>query len=395
MSRLLLLTPAELTRDPRARRQATAALARGIEVVGLCGQTSGEPPAELSGVLVHRVGRGRSQRPPEYAGERTPSRLNPPLREAVGLYRLLRLTARTARLWAAGRRAGSFDVIHANDFETLPAASLLARRSRSRLVYDAHELYAEFEPDPPRAYRSVAARLEGALARRADSVVTVSRPLADELRGRLRLPRMPFVVLNAPELDEHAGPQIAEAGPVRAVYQGAFGPGRPFEDLLEALALAPNASLTVRVVHADPTALRAAVRRRGLGERVVVADPLPPAELISGLRGFDAGLIFDRPLTRNAELSLPNKLFDYLMAGLAVVVPALPALAPFVEDAGVGLTFQPGRPDRLGECLERLAADRETLAEMRARSLALARGRYNAERQSETLEDAWGLKGAG
>src|SRR5205823_1591941 len=45
--RLLLLNPTELTRDPRARRQALAALARSWEVVGLCRPAPGEQPLEL------------------------------------------------------------------------------------------------------------------------------------------------------------------------------------------------------------------------------------------------------------------------------------------------------------------------------------------------------------
>ena len=54
-----LLNPTELTRDPRARRQALAALARGWEVVGLCRPAPGEQPLELPGVRVIRVGRER------------------------------------------------------------------------------------------------------------------------------------------------------------------------------------------------------------------------------------------------------------------------------------------------------------------------------------------------
>ena len=63
-----------------------------------------------------------------------------------------------------------------------------ARRARARLVYDAHELYASFEADPPRLYRAAMLALERALARRADAVVTVSDPIADELVRTLGWP---------------------------------------------------------------------------------------------------------------------------------------------------------------------------------------------------------------
>lgn len=385
--RLLLLTPAELSRDPRARRAAAAARAREYEVVGLCGRISGEDPVPLDGVRVVRVGRRGRPNPVHESGFLPRRRL----RELRGLYRLGRLAARTLALFRAGRRLGSFDVVHVNDFETLPAGWLLAHRGRARLVYDAHELYSAFEPEPPRLYRAATMRLEAALARRADAVVTVSEPLADELVRTLGLRAPPLVVLNVPELQGEEPLEQIE-GPLRAIYQGAFGPGRPLEDLLEAVRLAPNTHLTIRVVRVDPRSIEAAVAERGLAERVAVAEPLLPDCLVVGLRGFDVGIVFDRPDTRNSELSLPNKLFDYLMAGLAVVAPRLPALAPLIEEERVGATFEPGDPAALAEALEGLAGDHSRLGELRRRAREVAVNRYNARVQAEVLEQAWGTE---
>src|SRR5215210_7785875 len=173
MPRLLLVTPAELTRDPRARRAAEAAQSLGFGVVGLSGRISGEEPVELEGVVVVRTGReGRTN--VQWKMGTDPRRERTLVRELRGLYRLLRLARRTAALVRAGRTLGGVDVVHANDLETLPAAYLLARESGSRLVYDAHELYADFDPDAPRAARALLTFLERRLARRADAVVTVS-----------------------------------------------------------------------------------------------------------------------------------------------------------------------------------------------------------------------------
>jgi glycosyltransferase involved in cell wall biosynthesis len=230
------------------------------------------------------------------------------------------------------------------------------------------------------------------LARRADAVVTVNEPLGAELRERLRLPRAPLVVLNTPEIDRAEPPPAPPAGPLEAVYVGSFGPGRPIGDLLEALQLAPNVRLTLRVVRLPRSTLVRERAVRALENRLTIADPLPPDQVIAALRGSHVGVIFDRPLTRNSELSLPNKFFEYLMAGLAVVGSRLPALTPFVEDEGLGLTFEPGRPVELAAALERLAADRELLAGCRRRARELAVERYNAERQAATLAEAWGAR---
>jgi glycosyltransferase involved in cell wall biosynthesis len=392
MPRLLLLTPAELSRDTRARRTAAAAVDFGFEVVGLCGQISGEEPLPLDHVVVRRVGRrGRSSH--AWRSGAAGGRTRPFVRELRGLYRLARLFARTALLVRAGRTLGRFDVVHANDFDTLPAAWLLARATRSRLVYDAHELYSAFEADPPRAYRAVARALEARLARQADAVTTVSQPLAYELQRVLGLDTPPLVVLNAPQRSA-AEPESFESGPLRAIYQGGLGPGRELADVLRA-AEAPDVAVTLRVVLADQDELRAAVADRGLAGRVAVADPVPPDRAVDALHDFEVGIIFDRPYTRNNELSFPNKFFEYLMGGLAVVAPRLPALAPVIEAEGVGVTFDPSRADGLPSALTQLARDRQRLNEMRGRARRAARERFNAEAAAAVLAEAWNAASPG
>ena len=283
-----------------------------------------------------------------------------------GLGRAWRLGTETWRLRRAGRRAGRFDVIHAHDFATLPAGRLLARRG-ARLVYDAHEIYADQEPGGPGLRRALVRLLEGPLARRADAVVTVSEPIARELSDSLGLRKKPLVVLSCPPRMD-IEPAERGDGPLLALYQGAMGPGRPLEDLL------------VAAQHADPAALKG----------IELAEPIDPDRLVEAAAPFHVGLVINRPVTRNDELVLPNKLFEYLMAGLAVVVPRLPGLAPLVEGERIGLTYEPGRPELLGAALTELARDPERLAEMRARARRLALERFNAESQLPALLEAWG-----
>jgi glycogen synthase len=387
--RLLLLTPSELTRDPRARRAAVAALARGFEVAGLCGRLGSGEAASLEGVAVARVGHERVARTLRKAGAGGLTESRPLVRELRGVFRIGRVLTLTAQLRAAARRLGRFDVVHANDFATLPAAWLTARANGARLVYDAHELYAQEEASMPSTYRAFVRALEGFLARRAHAVVTVSEPLARELAVELRLGRRPLVVLNAPPREEVEEPRAD--GPLRAIYQGAVAPGRPLEDLWEAVAASDGVELTVRVAGVDLEALRREVALRGLEGRVRVAEPVPPDRLVAALAGHDVGVIFNRPRAGHFQVALPNRLFEYMMAGLAVVCPALPALAEIVEGEGVGVTYTPGSPAALGAVLTELASDRERVTQLGRQARRRALERYNADVESSQLERAWGL----
>jgi glycosyltransferase involved in cell wall biosynthesis len=234
----------------------------------------------------------------------------------------------------------------------------------------------------------VSASLEGSLARRADVVSTVSEPIADELRRRLRLEETPRVVLNCPPLVEVAVEPPPEGSPLAVVYQGAMGPGRPLEDLLVAAEHAPGAHFTLRIAGADPAQLRREVEGRGL-DNVEVVEPVAPDRLVEALAGFEVGLVINRPVTQNDELVFPNKLFEYLMAGLAVAAPRLPGLAPVVDGEGIGVTFEPGRPEDLGAVLTALAGDRGRVLGLRRRARQLAVERYNAEAQADALVSLW------
>jgi glycosyltransferase involved in cell wall biosynthesis len=345
MARLLLLTAGEPARDPRARRASAAADGLGWEV---------------STVSLAPAGPRRLARPRAFG------------RELRGLYRLIRLVRRTAVLVRGGRGRPA-DVVHANDLETLPAGWLLARRLKARLVYDAHELYTGFEERPPRLWARAIRALEGGLARRADAVVTVSEGIAVELERIHRLPERPLVVLNCPPLEPVA--VEPRSGRAKAVYQAAVGPGRDLVDLEQVAAA--GVDVTARVLGLDD----------GL-RGVETLPPVEPAELVSSLQPYDIGLVIDRPVTRNAELALPNKLFEYLMAGLAVLVPDAPEMSRLVEGEGVGVVYGRGG---IGPAAAALARDRARVDEMRRRARALAEASLNAEAQLPALHRAWGL----
>ena len=334
------LTVSEPAADPRAQRVVEAAASRGLPVTSVSLYRRPGPAPSLPGKHALRsVGRLA--------------------RTAVITLRLL--------LRARGLRPA---VVHAHDLDTLPAGWLLAARTRARLVYDAHELYTGFDVDPPRLWLAVIRHVEGFLARRAAAVVTVSPEIATELERRYGLATPPLVVLNCPAMVDA---DVAEHPSLRAIYQAAAGPGRFLEDLPSVA----NVSIDARVVGA--TAAPA---------HIELLPPVPPYEIVSSLAPYDLGLVIDRTETDNARFALPNKLFEYMMAGLAVVVPHASAMARLVHEEGVGRTYRPGQ---LGDVLAELAADRAQVDAMRRRARAAAVERYNAEAQRPALFAAWGL----
>lgn len=393
MPRLLVVTARELTQDIRARRQVEAALAHGWEVAGLSLQTAGDRPAPFVDLPIVRVGGDRVGGTLRRAGLGGFRSSPPAVRELRGLFRLARLARASLALSSAARPLGRFDVVHANDLDSLPGATLIARRLGARLVYDSHELYTVMEADPPRLYRAAVSALERALAQRAAAVVTNCEPYADALVPHLRLRERPIVHLNAPSRVDGVALPEPHAGPLRAIYQAASDlPGRPLVDLLTAAEHAPGVRITLRVVDLDRDTIEREITARGIADRLELVPPVPVTGLIDGLRGFDVGIIVRRALTANDELPVPGKLFEYMMAGLAVVCPRLPGLVPIVEGEEIGLLYEPSRPETLGEALAELAADPARVHAMQRRGRELAMERFNAEAEMRQLLHAWGAE---
>ena len=82
----------------------------------------------------------------------------------------------------------------------------------------------------------------------------------------------------------------------------------------------------------------------------------------------------DKPVCLNNRFSTPNKLFEYLNAGLAVAASDLPEIRRIVESDDLGALFDPDDPASIAAALRSLTADRQALAAMRRRALAAAAG---------------------
>ena len=262
------------------------------------------------------------------------------------------------------------DLIHANDYRTLPAAVAAKRAIRAaggdvRVVYDAHEYVQAFEELGPVRHEA-AKRLERSLIREADAVVTVSEPIADLLQQSYRLQRRPSVVLNAPEASPGPtpGPTLRERVGLDAdtpllVYSGSVGRARALDMCVDALRLLPGVHLALVVGAPNSTVMEDLVAQAtlaGVRDRLHLTRYVPQEYIVDFVGTATAGLI---PFKRNPnnENSLPTKAREYLVAGIPQVVSNVSELSRFVTEHGIGEVHTAEDVESFADAVRRVLAD--------------------------------------
>jgi glycosyltransferase involved in cell wall biosynthesis len=262
------------------------------------------------------------------------------------------------------------DVIHAHDMHLVGVAARARAAVRDRAVpwvYDAHEYVAGLSQYGGRTASVIAgwADLEAEFIRDAARVITVSPAIADALERRYALPRKPAVVLNVPTMNP---PDQDAVTPLRDVcgltddvplitYSGGITSARGVDTAITAMAALPEVHLALVCVPHNDTwyvrKMRQLAATLGVADRVHFVNPVSPGQVVGFLRGVDVGLIPGLSFPSH-EMSLPNKLFEYLHAGVPIVCSELESLGAFVREHGVGVTFPPGDADGLAAAVRKV-----------------------------------------
>lgn len=288
------------------------------------------------------------------------------LRKGKGLRRLRRYKKLSRRFGftrtATSRRLGYWrlarpalqelgpDVVHAHDLKTLYAGARYASAAGVPLVYDAHEFEVYSLTVKNRRSRVAAWIFERYGARRAAAVITVSEEIADEI-AKLHRIRRPYVVMNTPSalvrgrslartLREQLG--LGDGEKV-AVYVGGVHPARGTTYLVDALPYLPP-NYHVAIVGPRRRDLDEAVEERaqeaGVTDRLHLVPPVHGEDVPALLADADVSVLPGLDACRSYELSMPNKLFESVQAGLPLAVSdRWRAASSFVLEHRLGTSF--------------------------------------------------------
>jgi glycosyltransferase involved in cell wall biosynthesis len=415
-----ILSLSAIADDPRVRRQGDAFCRAGWSVTGV-----GVPGAKSlppSWPIRDGTSEKNSQR-----GEDTPGHqieVHPPWRRAMRrlpkpMADVLRLVARPiwrvrhiqrlgfVRLrpesaldiywsWPAIRElyaqaAGlSADVWLANDWTSLPVAMRLAAERGGHYGYDTHEFALEEYAERASwriLRRPMVHAIEGRGITGALVVSAVSAGIAEELQRIYSLAVSPLVIRNTPSRVSIAPRRSGSR--IRVLYHGLVAPGRGLEATIRSVPLwRREFDFTIRGPGTPKyiSRLQAEIERLGIGDRVFLAPPVPMTELVREASSFDIGYFALPDHSGHNRFVLPNKFFEYAMAGLALCVSDLPEMTRLIEQYQMGVTLASLAPADIADAINRLNLD--SLSYFRSKALAAA-NELCWEQESERLVAAY------
>ncbi len=236
------------------------------------------------------------------------------------------------------------EVVHFHDPELLPLC-LLLRLSGYKVVYDVHEDVPKQILSKPWIYKPLRRLIAGGMGlleaiggRLFDRIVVVTPKIAQRFPANKTI-----IVQNFPLVSEFAGVDVASyAGrPAHFGYVGGITSIRGSFEMVEAAGLLRERHVRLTMAgNFQPPAHQAELEQHPAWDQVDFigwADRKSLAQLLGSVR---AGLVLFHPLPNHVDAQ-PNKLFEYMAAGLPVIASDFPLWRDLVTAADCGILVDP------------------------------------------------------
>ncbi|MBU2019808.1 MAG: glycosyltransferase [Bacteroidetes bacterium] len=257
---------------------------------------------------------------------------------------------------------GKYNWVLANDLDTLPAGYFASKIRKMNLVYDTHEYYCgvpelENRPKIQKIWRGI----ERFIFPKLDKIITVNQSIADlyfkEYGKELMVVRNVSPRYTTKPDTSFQWPFDASGKTVLIMQGAGINIERGAEEAVLALRELPDCVL-VFIGDGDVVPkLKSMVADFQLQNNVFFLGKMPYFEMMKFTRKADIGLTLDKGNSRNYQLSLPNKLFDYIQAEIPVISSNMIEVKQIVEKHHVGLVVEEVTPNAIKKAVKQLLND--------------------------------------
>jgi glycosyltransferase involved in cell wall biosynthesis len=268
------------------------------------------------------------------------------------------------------------DIIWSNDLDTLPACRLVSRLKRIPLIYDSHELFTEVpELKYNRFAKKTWKRIEKCIVPKLKYVITVCNPIAEYFAKNYGVSAT--IVRNLPPKDisfdfnlmHGQFDYIIPTDKPILIWQGSINIERGLEELICAMKQI-NARLYIIGEGPILNYLRDTVQREQLYGKITFIHRLTFERMMSLTRQATLGLSLDKNTNGNYEISLPNKVFEYIAAHVPILCSDLKEIRHTIGDLKVGEFISEITPEEIARRINNLLLQPDLLAEYKHNTFA-------------------------
>ena len=264
------------------------------------------------------------------------------------------------------------DILWANDLDTLPANWFVSLIRRKPLIYDSHEYFTEVPEiqHKPRVKR-IWQFFEKSCIHRAELVITVSPSIADLLKKTYDLDEV-HTVRNVPmgtsPLPKATKTELGfnETRFLLLLQGGGINMNRGGEELVEAMRYIEDADLVIIGGGDALPDLQRISEKFDLHHKVRFLSKMPYEDMMRYTSVADLGFSLDKSGNLNYLFSLPNKIFDYAVAGLPMVTSNLPEVAAFVRENDIGIVLAEVSPEEISRKVNELLKNPDRLKKLQS-----------------------------
>ncbi len=279
------------------------------------------------------------------------------------------------------------DVLLANDLDTLLPNYLISKLKGIPLIYDSHELFCEVpELQANQAKKRIWEKLEKRIVPYLNYCLTVNQSIANWFTKKYQVPFS--VVRNIPSyskienLKTRSELQLPLDKKIVILQGAGINVDRGSEELVEAFQYLDNSYLLLIIGCGDViTALKEKVITLQSQTNVLFIDKMPASELRHYTANANIGVTIDKDTNLNYHFSLPNKVFDYMHAGIPILASKLPEIEQLINTYHIGTFIESHQPQHIAEQLREFLTSADYEVCKRNTQLAAAENNWETEKQ--------------